>query len=364
LLPVLKFLREHARPGTFGIESEETTYERDGAVLEATVYRPPGFRHGAAWVLLHGLTVPGRQHESLVRFAQALAATNALVFVPDIPEWRDLRLATGVAVPSIRAAVHALAQRPDADPGRVGLIGFSFGATQSLIAAADPDIATILNGVAAWGGYRDVHRLFRFGISGRHELDGREYTIDPDPYGHWIIGANYLPLVTGYEDQADVALALRTLALEAGRRRVYAWDPVYDPLKRELREGLPAPARQLFDIFAPPSGHPIRDVDHAAGMGDALAAAALRAEPMLDPGPALARLATPVLLAHGRDDRLVPFSESVRLGRELPARVHRGTAITSLFSHSGGTQAGLGVFGTVREGVRFAALLNRIATMI
>lgn len=364
MLPVLKFLREHARPGTFGIESEETTYERDGAVLEATVYRPPGFRHGAAWVVLHGLTVPGRQHESLVRFARALAATNALVFVPDIPEWRDLRLATGVAVPSIRAAVHALAQRPDADAGRVGLIGFSFGATQSLIAAADPNVASVLNGVAAWGGFRDVHRLFRFGISGRHELDGREYTIDPDPYGRWIVGANYLPAAPGYEDRVDVAQALRMLALEAGRRRVYAWDPVYDPLKRELRDGLPAAARPLFDIFAPPSGQPIRDVDLAASMGDALAAAALRAEPMLDPGPALSRLATPVLIAHGRDDRLVPFTESIRLARDLPAGVRGSTTITSLFSHSGGTQAGLGVFGTLREGVRFAAILNRIATLI
>jgi pimeloyl-ACP methyl ester carboxylesterase len=360
----LKFLREHARPGTFAIETEETTYEREGVDLEATVYRPPGFRHGAAWVVLHGLTVPGRRHESLVRFARALAATDALVFAPDIPEWRDLRLATDVSVPSIRAAVHALAGRPDADAGRIGLVGFSFGATQSLVAASDPGIGAILNGIAAWGGYRDVRRLFRFGISGRHDIDGREYRINPDPYGGWLVGANYLPKSSGYEEHADVAHALRTLALEAGRRRVYAWDPGYEPLKRELRVKLPARSRPLFDIFAPPSGEPIRDVPSALSVADALAAAALRTEPMLDPGPALPRLTTPVLIAHGRDDRLVPFTESLRLGRDLPPGILTTTGITSLFAHSGGTQAGIGWIGTVREGVRFAALLNRIATMI
>ena len=364
MLPVLKFAREHARPGSFAIETEETTYERDGEVLEATLYRPPRFRHGAAWVVLHGLTVPGRHHESLVRFARALAATNALVFVPDIPEWRDLRLATAVSVPSIRAAVHALSRRPEVDPGRLGLIGFSFGATQALVAAADPAIAAILNGIAAWGGYCDVRSLFRFGIDGRHELDGRIYTIEPDPYGRWIIGANYLPLVSGYEDHHEVARALRALALEAGRRRVYAWDPVYDPLKRQLRERLPAHGRDLFDLFAPPSGQPIRDVPWALAIADALATAALAAEPILDPGPALPHLTTPVLLAHGRDDRLIPFTQSVRLARALPPGILRNATITALFSHSGGTQAGLGVLGKLREGFRFAALLNRIATMI
>ena len=357
-------MREHARPGTFAITAQETTYEREGEILDATLYRPPGFRHGAGWVVLHGLTVPGRQHESLVRFARALAATNALVLVPDIPEWRDLRLATSVTVPSIQAAVKALAAHPDADAGRIGLVGFSFGATQALVAAADPSIAAILNGIAAWGGYRDVHRLFRFGIDGRHELDGHEFRIEPDPYGRWIIGANYLPALEGYENHDDVARALRRLALEAGRRRIYAWDPVYDPLKQQLRQALPPHGRELFDLFAPPSGQPPADLALAREIGEGLAAAALRAEPLLDPGPALSRLTTPVLLAHGRDDRLVPFTETIRLSRSLPPGVLRKLTITSLFAHSGGTQAGLGIIGKVREAVRFGVLLNRIAKMI
>jgi len=48
----------------------------------------------------------------------------------------------------------------------------------------------------------------------------------------------------------------------------------------------------------------------------------------------------------------------------MPRGVLANLTITSLFAHSGGTQAGLGAIGKVREAVRFAALLNRIATLI
>jgi len=67
-----------------------------------------------------------------------------------------------------------------------------------------------------------------------------------------------------------------------------------------------------------------------------------------------------VLLAHGRDDRLVPYTESVRLERGLPKSMVAASSITSLFSHSGGTDHSLGVMGRSREAARFVAMLNRI----
>jgi hypothetical protein len=40
------------------------------------------------------------------------------------------------------------------------------------------------------------------------------------------------------------------------------------------------------------------------------------------------------------------------------------STITSLFSHSGGTDPGLGKIGLARQGGRFAAVLNRILTTL
>ena len=361
----MRYLREYLKPGSYDIGTIETSYHRGDEVIGASLYVPPKAKKmPPGWIVLPGLTVPGRHHPSLVRFAKALAATGAEVMVPDIPEWRDLKVATAVTIPTIRCALREFAERPDVDHERVAMIGFSFGATQGLVAAADPALVSTVRGIAAWGGYRDLHRLFQFGITGEHELDGVQYQLEPDPYGRWLMGSNYLTGIPGYEEHTDVAAALRELALEAGRRRIYAWDPVYDAEKVRLRPSVKPEHRTVFDLFAPMAGKPPHDLAWAHEMARGLADSALRAEPLLDPGPALPGLAIPTIIAHGRDDRLVPFTEATRLARELPARALKGRTITSLFAHSGGTQHDLGVFGLPREAVRFIRMLDSIIRFV
>ncbi|MGH7577316.1 MAG: alpha/beta hydrolase family protein [Longimicrobiales bacterium] len=363
--PTLRYLREYLRPDPARTSATETVYTRDGENLAATVYRPQR-RAGRlpGWVVLHGLTTSGRAHSSLVRFARSVAAAGNLVFVPDIPEWRALRLDPAITNATIRAAVHALQQRDDVDHRRAGLFGFSFGATQAIIAAADPEVQTLLHAVAAWGGYADVERLFVHGMTGEHELDGVEYQAEPDPYGTWIIAGQYLSSAPGHEDDGDVAAALHGLALEAGRRRVYAGDPSFDGAKAAARAKLPREKQALFDVIAPPTSRRDRDTALTRRLSRELAATALRCDPLIDPRPLLDDVRTPVLLAHGRDDRLIPFTETIRLSRALAPETVRGCTITSLFAHSGGTRPGLGAIGLAREAARFYGLLRGVLELL
>jgi pimeloyl-ACP methyl ester carboxylesterase len=314
-------------------------------------------------VILHGLTRTGRAHPGLLRFSRALAAAGHAVLVPEIVDWRELKVHPAVAVPLIREAIRALDEEAVSEPGGVGLMGFSFGATQGLIAAADPQTRRHLRGVAAWGGYRDVHRLFHFGLTGRHELDGRHWAVPPDPYGGWVMGSNYLTRIPGYEDRHAAAEALRRLAVEAGDSKVYAGSPAFDPVKVKHAVGLDGKDREVYDVFAPPSTAWSAAEDRspaARALARDLADAALAAEPLLEPGAALPALDVPTIIAHGRDDRLVPFTEAVRLAREMPARTIRRVTVTELFQHSGGTTQGLGPVGLAREGTRFLGLLGAI----
>jgi len=358
------FLRGYLRPGPGVALSSETSFAGPGGPTPATLHLPS--RRGdprPGWVVLHGLTRTGRSHPGLVRFSRALAAAGHAVLVPEIVDWRELRVRPAVAVPLIRAAVRALDERRVSEPGGVGLIGFSFGATQALIAAAGAGARAHLRGVAAWGGYRDLGRLFQFGLTGRHELDGRLWAAAPDPYGGWVMGSNYLTRVPGYGGCDAAAAALRELAVIAGDSEVFAGSPELDPVKRHVGAGLRGPDRSAFEILAPPagawsaSGEPSED---AAGFALALAAAALESEPLLDPGPALTRLRVPTIIAHGRDDRLVPFTEAERLARALGPGVLRRATVTALFAHSGGAAPGLGPVGLARESARFLALLGSI----
>lgn len=365
----LRFLQQYLRPSATATTAVDVTYMRGGRQLPATVFRPANTtRPLPGWVVLHGLTRTGRGHASLKRFAHAVARAGNTVFVPDIPEWRDLRVAPALAIETIHAAAAALQQRRDVSHEHVGLFGFSFGATQALIAAADAEISKLLSGIAAWGGFCDMRRLFRFGLTGLHELDGMTWHTPPDPYGAWIMAGNYLPHVPGYQDTQDVADALHALAIRSGEMGTAAWDPVYDPIKLELRASLAPAHREVFDLVAPLTSTPEHEreavQDRALQLADALADTALRLEPLLDPQPFLPHVRTPVLLAHGRDDRLIPFSETIRASRQIPPHRLRSLTVTSLFQHSGGTQGGLGPIGLAREAARFALLLRRVLRLV
>ncbi len=363
MIKTIRFLNQYLRPSPHAVELRDTTYERRGEALPARLYLPAGRRGPLpTWIVLHGLTWHGPAHPSLDRFVRAVAASGSAVLVPEIPEWRRLRVAPAVTGPSVHAAIDAVCGMGVADPSRIVVLGFSFGATQILAAvAADPTLAPRLRAVAAWGGYCDLRRLFHFGFTGEYEYDGVLHRTEPDPYGAWVMGSNYLTHVPGLEDHDDVARALARLADESGRRGTFAGDPVYDELKRELRTALAPSHREVFDLVARFGGAAL---DQARGeqLAQALADAALAVDPLLDPGPHLPRLPIRTLLAHGRDDRLVPFTETLHLGAAIPDQLRDGPTITSLFAHSGRNTA-LGPFGVGREAARFVHLLQRLLAL-
>ena len=76
-----------------------------------------------------------------MRFARALASSGAVVVVPEVPEWRRLSVSPGVVAPTMRGCVELLARRPEVQPGKFGVIGFSFGAPSVALAASREEIA-------------------------------------------------------------------------------------------------------------------------------------------------------------------------------------------------------------------------------
>lgn len=352
-----RFLRAYLRDGAGPFRQEEITVPVGGEAREATLYLPDRRGPAPGWVVLHGLTVPGRHHRAMTRFVRSLAATGAAVLVPDVPAWRALRLDVTAARTTLADASAWLAARPEVRPGGVGTIGFSFGATQALMAAADPGVQRDVRAVVAFGGYCDLQRMLRCLFTGEHEWRGARYTLDPDPYGRWIIVGNYLTLLDGYGGMEAVARGALELAVEAGRVGAYAWEPVYDPTKARIRAGLSPEEREIWDVIAPPSGTPPADMALARAIGDAFSAAALEKDPGLDPRAHLGGVRGRVVLSHGRADRLIPFTETLRLQTLLPPAARPSVTITGLFAHS--SHAGwLHPLDRVREAGLFIRLLN------
>lgn len=364
-LRTARFARGWVRPDG-DVHREEILLPSAGGDFETTRYRTVGGGSGPTWILLHGITRPGRRHRVLVRFAQALAGTGATVLIPEIPEWASLELAPEPAGAATKAALDALethsgggmARHGSPTSGRVGLIGFSFGAPQVIRLASDPTIGPRLACVAGFGGYGTLQRALSFLWSGQHEWEGVSYSIRPDPYGRWVVAGNFLPLVPGYEETVDVAAALTQLASLAGDSQIPSWDPAMDELKDRLVARLPPSRRELFRKFAPPSkSDPPGD---AEGWAARLAQAGIAARPLLELPPVV-RSSPPVVLIHGRGDALVPFSETLRLAERVHAPSVK-VAVTGLFEHSSEARTrGAGWLGELwRLGGTLSSLLGSL----
>lgn len=339
------YLRERNAP------AEEVRFgDTEATLLRGTGASPP------AWVVLHGITVPGRAHPSLLRFARAVAASGATVLLPDVPPWRRLEIAPAATQTVIAQSVDFLAGAGRAHA--VGLIGFSFGATQAVVAAADPALRDRVRAVVGFGAYCDLRRTLRAMLTGEHEWGGVHHRVEPDPYGRWIIASNFLTRIPAYAGMGAVAVGLRDLAAESSRHRWFAGDPQLVAVNARIRAGLAPDEQRLWDLLAAPHAGARVDAAVAERFADQLAAAGIGAEPLLDPRPLLAGVRARVVLAHGRDDRLIPYTESLRLAAALPPEARASATITGLFAHTGGSQ-GVRLVDYAREGARFVGLLRR-----
>lgn len=346
------------------IVTEETSFERDGVAMPATIYLPARHRGELpGWIALGGISRMGRFHPQLVRFAGALASSGAAVLVPEIPEWRELQVSPEPAEPTIRGCLDTLASRTDVRPGKVGLIGFSFGAPQVAIAAAEQDLAPRVAGIVLFGGYCSLERTLHYQFTGRHGWKGLDHELVPDPYGRWVVGANHLTDVPGYEGSGALAAALHRLACAASDQRVPAWDRHHDALIDSLRGELPASDRATFDIFATPTTGERPAHEPCAAMAQAMTAACRRVEPRLDPASYLAGVDLPTRLIHGRGDRLIPFTECLRLHDGLPLSARSGRTVTGLFSHTADRDDG-SLLGRAWETATFFQVLRGLINTV
>jgi pimeloyl-ACP methyl ester carboxylesterase len=357
MLRATRFLLGYTRDNRV-CEPVEVSVQWTSGPEPATLLLPRRRGPAPAWIVLHGITVFGRHHPSLLRFAHALAGTGAVVLIPEIEAWTRLEVRTEAVIDAAAAAAEFLEQLPEAAPGQVGLVGFSFGSTQGLVAASSDPVASRLRSVIGFGGYCELERLSEFMFTGEHQWNGSREWLDPDPYGRWIVAANFLGGVPGLESQTNVRQGLLRLAEEAGKAGLYKPDDYMDPLKAEIRASLSGDEREVWDLIAPPAHQLPPDLGAARELAQQLARAGLEAEPLLDPRPLLPRLRARPVLAHGLADRLIPYTETLRLLAAMPAHVRPSATVTPLFGHSIGA-SGLSARRYASEAWRFLRFLHQ-----
>jgi pimeloyl-ACP methyl ester carboxylesterase len=223
------------------------------------------------------------------------------VLVPDIANTRALKVSAADSA-FIGDAIEELAQRVagGGEPS-VGLVAISYAVGPALLAASQSRAGRHVRFIVAIGGYYDIEAAIAFVTTGFYRApDGSWQHTAPNEWGKWVF-------VRSNADRVS--------------------DPVdRDRLRQIAKRRLAKPRAEIGDLVARlgPDGHAVYDLvsngdpARVRGLIGRLPAAIRDELRRLDlKGRDFRTVGGPVFLIHGRDDAIIPYTESVKLAAML-----------------------------------------------
>jgi len=254
----------------------------------------------AGLLLLPGAAEKGKDDPRLQAFANSLARARFAVLVPDLEGFRSLQVSSG-DIAGTADAFAWLAARSDLSPqGRAGIFSFSYASGPAILAALEPRAGRV-SFLMAVGGYYNLKDVLTFFTTGYYRQKGRWRYMEPNSYGKWVF---VLSNVSRLSDPLD-----RQLFQQAAKRKLADLNaPVHDLAARLTPEG-----KRLYDFLQN------RDPARAPALLDRLPDPIRREIRALNLAEHdLTRLKARVILIHGYDDDIIPYTESVALSSSLP----------------------------------------------
>ena len=240
---------------------------------------------GRAVLIVPGATPRGVGDSRVNDVARSLARSGRTVFIPELKLYGE-RFASE-DLDRIVAAVGGLAEKSNRP---VAVVGFSYGGSLALVAAADPRMEGRLSRVATLGAYYDLVGVIQAVTTGGSLVGDRFIPWDGHPDAKEILSAGIAQLLP--EDERGSLLdALEGRGdpadLEPDARSVYDLLVNTDPRRTgTLVDRLPPGLRTVIEEFSPSA--------FAGGVD------------------------VPVLAMHSTDDPLVPYAELARLEAGMP----------------------------------------------
>ncbi|HEX5079080.1 MAG TPA: hypothetical protein VFV80_07995 [Geminicoccaceae bacterium] len=302
-IEAVRILADLSRPGSAGA----------GDVAPTPVILPPGSGiaagdlywpadAAAALVLVPGVVPEGKDDPRLINFAQTLVRARFAVLVPDIANLRGQKVSPEDAR-AVAAAIAWLAACGPSDGRSVGVVAISYAAGPAILAALRPDAGPRVRFLVAIGGYYDLEAVVTFFTTG-YFRPGPEQPwrhAEPNAYGKWVFVAANAERLDDPSDRARLAaMAERKLKdLNAG--------------VADLEAGLGPQGRAVTALLDN------RDPEHVPALIDGLPEAVRADLAALDLARRdLSQLDARLLLVHGRDDPIIPSTESVALAAAAP----------------------------------------------
>ncbi|MFO7982554.1 MAG: hypothetical protein R6V08_03790 [Desulfuromonadales bacterium] len=255
----------------------------------------------AGLLLVPGAAEGGKNDPRLVSFAKSLARARFAVLVPDLPSLKNLKVNSG-NIEEINDLFSWLSRRPELTPeGRAGIFAFSYAAGPGLLVALDPETGPKVNFFFAVGPYYSLDEVLTFFTTGYYEKEGELLHRQPNAYGKWIFVLSNIDRLNNPRDREllramaerkknDLEAPLDDLVAQLGAegRRVYRFITNRDPaMVEELKKDLPPSI--LSDL---------ERLDLAS--------------------KDFSKLHADLIIVHGFDDDIIPYTQSVALAGAVP----------------------------------------------
>ncbi len=279
---------------------QDISYRANGRQHAADLYIPGGGAN-AGLVLVPGAAADGRNDVRLVEFATTLTRSGFAVMVPDIQSLRQLEPSPDSAQEIGDAFAFLRDKKGLVSSSWLGISAFSIAVGPAVLAALDPAISEQVKFLLLVGGYHDLVRTLTYLTTGYYEVDGQQQYRDPNAYGKWVYAMHNISRLQDPSDREALSAMVRRkldnpeapvddlrAQLSTAGAAVYAFITNTDPVK------VPALMKNL----------------PTAVLGD-IAALNLATYD-------LTGLKAKVILVHGRDDDIIPYTESISLAAALP----------------------------------------------
>jgi dienelactone hydrolase len=276
-----------------------------------------------AVILALGVHPEAIDDPNVVGIATAIARCGVVVGLPDSTALRELRVTPAEPAHLVEAAL-AVAARREVDGDRIGLAGFSAGASMALIAAADPRLAGRVAFVSDFGGYADAETLLTDVATRTMSLDGETGDWSPDP------GIRHDVAVLLARAIRPPSQNLEPLLVDIAVRDVRPTAP--DPTAAGLLAGDARAAYLLFTAPDRPSAEAIIETFSPALRAD------LRG---ISPDAFAEGVDGPVFILHGVGDSAIPVAHAYSLRAALPSGSVAKVTIFGRFQHGQPGREGL-----------------------
>jgi dienelactone hydrolase len=309
-------------------EPTRTTTTYGSPADRMDVYLPGGTSASSrlpAVVLALGVHPQPIDHPDIAGLATAIARAGVAVSVPDSTALRNLRV-TPAEPGHLADAFMTLSSRAEVDAQRVGLAGFSAGASIALMAAADPRIVGSVGYVSAFGGYADAERLLVDVATRSSEMGSQVVSWQPDAGIRHDVLELALVALTAESERAGLRELLAPVA--AAEQPPDGPDP-------ETLATLDGDARATYLLFTAPNRA-------AAEEAIELLSAEMRQQLVgISPVTTATAIRAPVFLLHGAPDTAIPVAHAGLLYQAIGDEVRRAT----IFGGFGHEQPGAGGLG-------------------